>query len=115
MSTTNELVSLIVFCHIFILLLHNRVSGEARAHYLERRSQILKEEWQVRTGSDIVLTKPEQRLNDIVMALKLQEVSSARQPGGVFPPALHFFKAKPLIEKSPVFKIIRAMPKGIVL
>lgn len=32
-----------------------------------------------------------------------------------FAPGLHFFRAKPLIERSSVFRVLRQMPKGALL
>lgn len=32
-----------------------------------------------------------------------------------YAPAMHFFHAKPLIDKDPIFEIIQKLPKGAVL
>lgn len=56
-----------------------------------------------------MLTPAEQKLDAYLRRLKEQEMSAAQ-----FPPAIHFFKAKPLIQKSSIFKLLQKMPKGNV-
>jgi len=46
------------------------------------------------------------------MQLKAKELAIARGNITTFPPAVHFFSAKTLIDDSEVFKIIKTMPKG---
>jgi adenosine deaminase CECR1 len=46
---------------------------------------------------------------------KKEEIAKGYDLPGFYAPALHFFKAKPLIENSKIFKIIKRMPKGAVL
>uniref|UniRef100_A0A8C6T829 adenosine deaminase n=1 Tax=Neogobius melanostomus TaxID=47308 RepID=A0A8C6T829_9GOBI len=75
-----------------------------------KRDQLRRDEASQQTGGRITLTVAEQKLDSHLRKLKLQEMSAAQ-----FPPALHFFKAKRLIEKSPVYKILQKMPKGAAL
>lgn len=74
-----------------------------------RRDLLMREEWSRQTGGGVALTAAEQKLDAYLRRLKEQEMSAAQ-----FPPAVHFFKAKPLIQKSSVFKLLQKMPKGDV-
>ena len=66
----------------------------------------------MRIGGKMKLSDSERQVNDILMTMKAKELDVARENITNFPPAVHFFHAKPLIEKSEVFKMIRNMPKG---
>lgn len=74
-----------------------------------QRDLLMLQEASRQTGGQMTLTAPERKLDAYLHRLKEQEMSNTP-----FPPAVHFFKAKPLIEKSPVFKLLQKMPKGNV-
>jgi adenosine deaminase CECR1 len=44
---------------------------------------------------------------------KKAEIARGYDNPAFYAPSLHFFKAKPLIEKSKIFEIIKRMPKGL--
>ncbi|KAI5094201.1 adenosine deaminase 2-A [Silurus meridionalis] len=75
-----------------------------------QRELLLQEEASRVIGGRVELSAAERRLDSYLHKLKEQEIMS---PG--FPPSLHFFKAKPYIQKSLVFKVLQKMPKGAVL
>ena len=62
-------------------------------------------------GSDLTLSDDELDVDAILVRAKRCEVTEGIRAQS-FPPAKSFFEAKAEIEKSQVFKIIRAMPKG---
>ncbi|KAF7658195.1 hypothetical protein LDENG_00015870 [Lucifuga dentata] len=75
-----------------------------------QREMLMHQEASRQTGGQVMLTAAEQRLDAYLHHLKKQEMSAA-----LFPPALHFFKAKPLIQKSAIFRLLQKMPKGAAL
>ncbi|XP_051546062.1 adenosine deaminase 2-A [Myxocyprinus asiaticus] len=75
-----------------------------------KREALMRQEASRRTGGGIELNEREKLLDAKLQNLKQHEMES-----GQFPPSMHFFKAKPLIEKSPVFSLIHKMPKGAAL
>ncbi|KAI4903871.1 hypothetical protein NFI96_022131 [Prochilodus magdalenae] len=75
-----------------------------------QRDLLLREEASQQVGGRVELTVAEQRLDSFLHKLKQQEMMDLQ-----FPPAMHFFRAKPYIQKSPVFKLLQKMPKGAVL
>ncbi|KAF1372246.1 hypothetical protein PFLUV_G00263190 [Perca fluviatilis] len=75
-----------------------------------QRDLLMRQEASRQTGGQVMLTVAEQKLDAYLHRLKEQEMSAAQ-----FPPAIHFFKAKPLIQKSPIFKLLQKMPKGAAL
>ena len=66
----------------------------------------------MRIGGKIKLSDAEVKVNDTLMKLKIKELDVARTNTTDFPPAVHFFRAKALIDKSEVFNVIRNIPKG---
>lgn len=77
----------------------------------EARKQLLMREKTMQLGGQLVLTKEEELANERLMALKRAEMKQAMETQE-FPPSMHFFQAKNLIEKSEVFNILKKMPKG---
>lgn len=77
----------------------------------EARNQLLMREKMMRLGGRLVLGKQEELANARLMALKKAEMAQAMKTQK-FPPSMHFFQAKNLIEKSEVFHILKKMPKG---
>uniref|UniRef100_A0A665VS64 adenosine deaminase n=1 Tax=Echeneis naucrates TaxID=173247 RepID=A0A665VS64_ECHNA len=75
-----------------------------------QRDLLMRQEASRQTGGQIVLTAAEQKLDAYLHRLKEQEMSAAQ-----FPPAIHFFKAKHLIQRSSIFKLLQKMPKGAAL
>lgn len=72
-----------------------------------QRDLLMREEALRQTGGRVVLTATEQKLDARLHRLKEKELSAAQ-----FPPAVHFFRAKTLIQESPIFKLLQKMPKG---
>uniref|UniRef100_A0A3P8TX10 adenosine deaminase n=1 Tax=Amphiprion percula TaxID=161767 RepID=A0A3P8TX10_AMPPE len=72
-----------------------------------QRDSLIRQEVSRQTGGRVILTAAEQKLDSYLHQLKEQEMSAAQ-----FPPAIHFFKAKPLIQTSSVFKLLQKMPKA---
>ncbi|XP_004692869.1 PREDICTED: adenosine deaminase CECR1 [Condylura cristata] len=80
----------------------------------EERNQLLMREKMMQLGGHLVLKEDEELANTKLMALKKAELMQAMETQN-FPPSMHFFQAKSLIEKSEVFKILKKMPKGAAL
>ncbi|KFV71102.1 Adenosine deaminase CECR1 [Dryobates pubescens] len=78
------------------------------------REALMQEEKSHQTGGNVVLNREEQQLSTKLLNLKKEEVSRATARGE-FPPSMHFFRARSLIEQSTVFSILKRMPKGAVL
>ncbi|XP_023047860.1 adenosine deaminase 2 isoform X2 [Piliocolobus tephrosceles] len=68
----------------------------------------------MRLGGPLVLNTKEEQANERLMMLKIAEMKEAMKTL-IFPPSMHFFQAKHLIERSQVFNILRMMPKGAAL
>ncbi|NXK24331.1 ADA2 deaminase, partial [Arenaria interpres] len=78
------------------------------------RDSLMQEEKAHQTGGNLVLSRQEQQLSTKLVDLKKEEVATAMATGQ-FPPSMHFFRAKGLIDQSTVFSILKRMPKGAVL
>ncbi|XP_008290577.1 adenosine deaminase 2-A [Stegastes partitus] len=72
-----------------------------------QREALIKQEASMQTGGQVVLTDAEQRLDDLLVKMKQEEMAKAD-----FPPSMHFFKARDLIRSSPIFSLLQKMPKG---
>lgn len=71
----------------------------------------MQEEKAHQTGGNLVLSRQEQQLSTKLINLKKKEVATAMTTGQ-FPPSMHFFRAKGLIDQSTVFSVLKRMPKG---
>ena len=80
--------------------------------YQELRKNLLTEHLGKALGSDIILNEREEQLNSIIMDLKADELSRGFQNPFTFTPARHFFDVAKALEATPLFKIIKKMPKG---
>ncbi|KAM7002889.1 adenosine deaminase 2-A [Tautogolabrus adspersus] len=72
-----------------------------------QREALMKLEASMQTGGQVVLTDAEQRLDALLFKMKQEEITRAD-----FPPSMHFFQARHLIDSSPIFSLIQKMPKG---
>ena len=75
------------------------------------RDSLMQEEKAHQMGGNLVLNRQEQQLSTKLINLKKKEVAAAITTGQ-FPPSMHFFRAKSLIDQSTVFSILKRMPKG---
>lgn len=71
------------------------------------RESLIRKERSQQTGGRMVLSEAELQFNALLDKLKRQEMESED-----FPPAMHFFQAKDLIEQSQLFSLLQKMPKG---
>ena len=80
--------------------------------YLAQRQHILDQEAGQVFGCGLTLDAQELAANSRLMQVKQREYDQA-VANLKFPPAMHFFQAKPLMLQSEVYQIIRRMPKGL--
>ncbi|XP_018558988.1 adenosine deaminase 2-A [Lates calcarifer] len=71
------------------------------------REALIKLETSMQTGGQLVLNDAERRLDSLLFTMKQKEIA---RPD--FPPTMHFFKARHLIRTSPIFNLLKKMPKG---
>ncbi|ALC46795.1 Adgf-C [Drosophila busckii] len=83
--------------------------------YEQARQAVLSAEEQLMTGGRIELRSDEAKVDDLFMQYKLGELAQGYRNADQNAAAMHFFKAKPLIDRSTVFKFLQQMPKGAVL
>lgn len=76
----------------------------------KQREALIRLEASMQTGGQAVLNEPEKRLDARLFKMKQEEMTRAD-----FPPAMHFFRARSLIRASPIFSLLRKMPKGAAL
>ncbi|XP_024137960.1 adenosine deaminase 2-A [Oryzias melastigma] len=72
-----------------------------------QREALIQLESSMQTGGQMVLTDAEQELDAHFFKMKQEEMARA-----AFPPAVHFFRARDLIRRSPIFSLLQEMPKG---
>lgn len=76
---------------------------------------MLNAEEQLMTGGRISLNTQESKADDLFMQYKLGELAQGFRNAEQNTAGMHFFKAKPLIDRSAVFRFLQQMPKGAVL
>lgn len=93
-------------------LTHTNLRSSSPEAYRKLRDIICKFELTSTTASDMELTKPEVQANDVVMRLKMNKYNKGIEDPYEFNPGFHIFERLNEIEKSPLFRLIRKMPKG---
>ncbi|EDV90681.1 adenosine deaminase 2 [Drosophila grimshawi] len=83
--------------------------------YEKARQAVLNAEEQLMTGGRTELSNQESKVDDLFMQYKLGELAQGFRNADQNAAAMHFFKAKPLIDRSAVFKFLQQMPKGALL
>jgi adenosine deaminase CECR1 len=83
--------------------------------YEEVRNNIITAEESIRTGGNIYLNPREKEADAILLQMKEKAIEKGIVDAGNYAPSMHFFHAKPLIDKDPIFDIIQRVPKGAVL
>jgi adenosine deaminase CECR1 len=84
-------------------------------NYLQERATILSREESTFYGHNVNLTAKEILVNKILLKEKTEELIVGYKNSSNFLPSVHFFQAKDRIDKSPVFAIIKKMPKAMSL
>lgn len=103
--TSNNKMFCVIFKFLTILSYFESSMGQNRDYWNERE-QFLKEEQSWMIGSKMTLNDKENIVNKILMWEKMKELEFGFNNPDQFPPAMHFFKAKPLIERSKVGAIL---------
>ncbi|KAK4873085.1 hypothetical protein RN001_015114 [Aquatica leii] len=85
------------------------------ADFWTDRDKFIKDEESQMLGSSINLTDKEKKVNQILMKFKYNEFDDGFLNPGSFAPSQHFFQARPLIQKSDVYKLLQKIPKGAAL
>jgi uncharacterized protein (DUF1330 family) len=81
--------------------------------YLESRQKLIEEHSTRALGSDIKLSIEEEQFNSILMEFKSEELTHGFDNPFNFTPSRHFFDVLKSVENSPLFNLIRKMPKGL--
>ncbi|EDV42744.1 uncharacterized protein Dana_GF16876 [Drosophila ananassae] len=100
---------------LLLLIPHVLVQGQSQLSYEQARQAVLTAEEELMTGGHTYLSTLEAKVDDIFMEYKLGELSQGFRNSEQNAAALHFFKAKPLIDRSGIFRFLQKMPKGAVL
>jgi uncharacterized protein (DUF1330 family) len=80
--------------------------------YLENRQKLLEEHSSRALGSDVKLSIEEEHFNSILMDFKSDELVRGFDNPFNFTPSRHFFDVLKSVKSSPLFNLIRKMPKG---
>ncbi|XP_013201175.2 adenosine deaminase 2-like [Amyelois transitella] len=79
------------------------------------KAKLIAEESRNYVGGNLVLNEDEQKVNDILMKYKLEEIDDSFHNPQYFNFSKHYFTYKNDIDKSSVYQIIKKMPKGAAL
>ena len=83
-------------------------------NYLQKRTALLKADSVRYFDVDIQLTAKEEQLNQKLVALQKSMIADYKA-NHFFPPARNFYNSKAHIEQTPLFNILKKMPKGGIL
>lgn len=108
-NTAGHRVAATTLAHFLVQTNLRRSTPET---YRKLREIVLKYELCHTTATDMELTRPEVEANDVIMRLKMDKYNMGIKDPYVFNPGFHIFERLKDIQKSPLFQLIRKMPKG---
>ena len=97
------------------VLLHSFIRGIEIGKYLDDRNSLISVDKKFRVGSNLTLNAAEQLINQTLVGWKLDEIKRAVATNDSYRSSMHFFSTKEFIDSSPIFKMIKKMPKGTEL
>lgn len=83
--------------------------------YIKARNELIEDDKARSLGYDIVLSDKELKANEIIMAIKTEELDRGFEDPDNLTAAHHYFKRINQISQSKLFKVLKKMPKGGVL
>uniref|UniRef100_A0A1A9WDK7 Adenosine deaminase n=1 Tax=Glossina brevipalpis TaxID=37001 RepID=A0A1A9WDK7_9MUSC len=101
---------------IFLILSLITNANGLNEDYLQRRSDLLQKEEQLRLGANITLNEDEIKVNNTFMAFKNEELLIGFKNPKRNIPGIHFFKGiSQMKADSKIYRFLKKMPKGAVL
>lgn len=100
---------------VYIFLLLHVVLCKDEIGKAVERTELLRKEFDMMLGNDIIFSDSEIKANEIIMELKRQELDHAFHHPQLFNLSKHFFDYKDEVKKTKLYKMIQQMPKGAVL
>lgn len=86
-----------------------------RTAFDDHRDHVIEFERSLQIGGQLKLSAAEMLVDAHLKHLKRTEFDAGITDPANYAPGLHFFVARPLIERSAVFRLLRRMPKGAML
>ncbi|XP_005185572.2 adenosine deaminase 2 [Musca domestica] len=109
---------LLFFCHIMAITICTEsaiIKQNSNSSYMTARDAIIHAEDLLSIGGHLILNERENQVDEIFLRYKYDELARGFQDADQNVGAMHFFKAKPMIEQSKVFQFLQQMPKGALL
>jgi len=111
-TTTLKIIVFLFLCHLC-----SRSIAQIDSlfeEYLVKREALLQQDSQLYFDQNMILNTAEQKVNQKLAALQ-KEMLEEYQANHFFPPARNFYPSKKHIESTPLFQLLRQMPKGGIL
>ncbi|CAG9791553.1 unnamed protein product [Diatraea saccharalis] len=99
----------------FLLAISCAVSIDEYENVINERHDLLQRELDMMLGNEITFSDSEIKANEIVMHLKAKELDRAYRSPYAYNFTRHFFEYKDAVKQSPLYEIIKKMPKGAIL
>ena len=113
-NAITPILALVLACSFLFSCQQKLKPVSSYANYLQQRKALLQKDSLLYFNHNIILSKQEQRLDQKLSALKNKMVTSYKADH-FFPPARNFYLSKKHIESTPLFSILKKMPKGGIL
>uniref|UniRef100_A0AC62AER5 Helix pomatia AMP deaminase n=4 Tax=Helix pomatia TaxID=6536 RepID=A0AC62AER5_HELPO len=120
MSQVGAVTMVSIICVVVLGAVGGPVAGLAvrfptMDEYTNAREELIGSEQYLRVGGSINLNNKEKKLNQFILREKRAIIENSRLNKTQYIPAVSFFLSKSQMESTPIFKIIKDMPKGAAL